>query len=410
MTGRISNKIINTFNFVMFITVFTVKVFIDILEERGSILPGMDNLRYIVLVIAIFFGLLGIIFNKYREKKYINFKELCMLLFICTIFFIYSTYLSKKLGFNLDSRTYVEIIYLIMPALYSFCIINIYKFQVLEKAMRALFWIYLILYMYSIDIFSISIKAIMATSFSNSYSYFESSIFAFPMLVLFFFFSYYRKNNKYYWITSFILTLLTFKRMILIWAIILFILDNIIEIRFYINKKWKYFLAIVFIIATIIYYGTLTDTGIGNVIMHGVTMDLETKTMGRKWFLSLLLNSNYVSYGYGSSSVALGRCFNMNDIKYLEMDLIKIYLELGIVCLSIFCLYFWKITKDNLFNIIIMLSIFMNLLVSHSLTDPFNWTIIYIIIICVSYNLSEREDASGKKKYTFKFKNNIRPR
>ncbi|WP_243152434.1 hypothetical protein [Clostridium butyricum] len=76
MTGRISNKIINTFNFVMFITVFTVKVFIDILEERGSILPGMDNLRYIVLVIAIFFGLLGIIFNKYREKKYINFKEL----------------------------------------------------------------------------------------------------------------------------------------------------------------------------------------------------------------------------------------------------------------------------------------------------------------------------------------------
>lgn len=394
-------------NYLMFIAVFVVKIIIDVLNEKRIMLSVNDNLKYLVFAMAIAFCFFQLLIYKIYTKKdkiYIFKKELIILLIICGIFLVYSSYLAKQINLPVASRTYIEILYLIMPAIYSFCIVNIYSFKEVEKLMKILFWIYLILYMYSINIFAISINDILSISFANSNSYFESSIFALPMLVLFFFFSYYRKNNKYYWIGSFILTLLTFKRMIVVWAIILFILDNIMELRFVVKKKWKYIFAIIFIFSTIIYYQALTDTGIGKVIFDALRIDLESGTMGRKWFLSTLLKGHYPTFGYGSSSIILGELFNVGDVKYLEMDLIKIYLELGIVCLSIFTIYFWKMTKDNLFNLIIMLSIFMNLLVSHSLTDPFEWTIIYLILICISQESSNRNDLTGKKKYVIKYR------
>lgn len=391
-------------NYFMFITVFAVKIIIEVLNEKNFGLSINDNLKYLIFTIAIALCLFELFIYINRGGKCIFKKELIFLLVICGIFLFYSSYLAREINISIPTRTYVEIIYLIMPALYSFCIVNIYTFKELEKLMKILFWVYLILYMYSINIFSVSINDILNISFVNSNSYFESSIFAFPMLVLFFFFSYYRKNNKYYWIGSFIFTLLTFKRMIMVWAIILFILDNIMELRFNIKRKWKYIFAIVFIFGTVIYYQALTDTGFGKIMVDKLGMDLESGTMGRKWFLSLILNRQYHTFGYGSSSVILGEIFNVGDIKYLEMDLVKIYLELGIGCLSIFTIYFWKITKDNLFNIIMMLSIFMNLLVSHSLTNPFEWTIIYLILICISKNFSNRNDLSGKKKYIIKYR------
>lgn len=391
-------KIINYF---MFISVFIGKIFIEVLNEKGIILPGGDNLKYLLVAAAVGVAILQILIFRIREKEsrdYIFKKELITLLIICAIFLLYSIYLAHKLNVPIAKRTYVEILYLVIPALYAFCIVNTYDFNQIEKLMKITFWAYLILYMYSINIFAVSINDILNISFINSTSYFESSIFAFPMLVLFFFFSYYRKNknNKYYWIGSFILTLLTFKRMIMVWAIILFIIDNIVELRVIVKKRWKYILAAIFIFATVIYYQALRDIGLGKVIVDTLGLDLESGTMGRKWFLSLLLNRQYSTFGYGSSSIVLGEIFNLGDIKYLEMDLVKIYLELGIICLSIFTIYLWKITKDNLFSIIMMLSIFMNLLVSHSLTNPFEWTIVYLTIIYISQDSSNRNDLPDK--------------
>lgn len=388
-------------NYFMFISVFIGKILIEVLNEKGIILPGGDNLKYLLVAAAVGVAILQILIFRIREKEsrdYIFKKELIILLIICAIFLLYSGYLAHKLNVPIAKRTYVEILYLVIPALYAFCIVNTYDFNQIEKLMKITFWAYLILYMYSINIFAVSINDILNISFINSTSYFESSIFAFPMLVLFFFFSYYRKNenNKYYWIGSFILTLLTFKRMIMVWAIILFIVDNIVELRVTVQKRWKYILAAIFIFATVIYYQALRDIGLGKVIVDTLGLDLESGTMGRKWFLSLLLNRPYSTFGYGSSSIVLGEIFNIGDIKYLEMDLVKIYLELGIICLSIFTIYLWKITKDNLFSIVMMLSIFMNLLVSHSLTNPFEWTIVYLTIIYISQDSSNRNDLPDK--------------
>lgn len=391
-------------NYFMFIMVFVVKIIIDVLNEKNFKFSINDNLKYFIFMIAIAFCLFQLFIYINKGGKCIFKKELFFLLVICSVFLFYSSYLAREVNMSISTRTYVEIAYLIMPALYSFCIVNIYTFKELEKLMKILFWVYLILYMYSINIFSVSINDILNISFTKSNSYFESSIFAFPMLVLFFFFSYYRNSNKRYWIGSFIFTVLTFKRMIMVWAIILFVLDNSIEIRFNIKRKWKYIFVVIFICGTIIYYQALTDTGVGKEIVNLLAIDLENGTMGRKWFLNLLLNGSHPMFGYGSSSIILGEIFNIGDIKYLEMDLVKIYLELGIVCLSIFILYFWKLTKNNLFSIIMMISIFMNLLVSHSLTDPFEWTIIYLTLICISENSSNRSDLTGKKKYVFKYR------
>ena len=61
-------------------------------------------------------------------------------------------------------------------------------------------------------------------------------------------------------------------------------------------------------------------------------IDVYNLTTGRNYILSLWQKTGYFSYGYGTSMLVINR--------YLEMDLIEIFLELDVFCLLVFCFVF----------------------------------------------------------------------
>ncbi|NRO92066.1 hypothetical protein IMAU10142_02110 [Lactobacillus helveticus] len=69
-------------------------------------------------------------------------------------------------------------------------------------------------------------------------------------------------------------------------------------------------------------------------------------SMGRSYRVAFLLNNNFISYGLGSSSQFLNNTFGtVYTVSTLELDLIKILLELGSIALIVFILVYYNISK-----------------------------------------------------------------
>ena len=62
------------------------------------------------------------------------------------------------------------------------------------------------------------------------------------------------------------------------------------------------------------------------------------------------------------------------------MDLVKIYMETGIIGLMVFINNYFNLVRNNLYNFFIMLTIFVTLLFSHSLTEPAYWAGIMLLL------------------------------
>jgi hypothetical protein len=77
-----------------------------------------------------------------------------------------------------------------------------------------------------------------------------------------------------------------------------------------------------------------------------------------------------VSYGYGSSILVID--------KYLELDLVQIQLELGIICLVAFVYSFFRRSEKNLYVFLVTTYVMLNYLTASGL-PVINGTIAYFI-------------------------------
>jgi hypothetical protein len=118
--------------------------------------------------------------------------------------------------------------------------------------------------------------------------------------------------------------------------------------------------------------------------------------MGRNWFLKSLLSSGYKSYGYYSSIDWNGR-----DI---EMDLVRIFLELTIIGLCIIIWIFIDIAENHLYTMLVMAYCLVQCLVGHFIDSTYSWIVIYITIGMIKiYGIAE-SDLVRKKKRQIKIK------
>ena len=100
----------------------------------------------------------------------------------------------------------------------------------------------------------------------------------------------------------------------------------------------------------------------------------------------------YLSYGYGTSMLVIGR--------YLEMDLVEIYMELNIFCLIIFIYSYFNICKKNIYANIIMIYVLANMLTASSLPWQISWVIMMINISFI-VNFDSISNNSIKKGYLY---------
>lgn len=385
MTIKIKKReIVNVLFYIAYVIIYLFSLEVFGMGDTNS------RIRYYFLVISIIIGILILYYRKNNVllNKNTYGRELLLSIFTSLIFLFFSILRARQAGMELNIRTYIQISLILFPALYVFCIVNSLSLQAIIKMMQVTLILLVIAYFsesgHSIFDF-LNLYNWKTIDLLNSNSFTESNICSEAFLQLFIFFYYFKnmetdeKTKKilnFFSIVSFIFTILSFKRLGMLFAIVLVLLNKIIDFRGKISSKFTLLFAIFFTVLTIFY----TNFMQGNIFPN---VDVYTLTTGRNYILSLWENKNYISYGYGSSLLIIGR--------YLEMDLVQIYLELGTVCLFIFAYTIFKNAKEKVYSYLILFYTFFNMLTASSLPYSLGWIILLITVTCISSKKIENE-------------------
>lgn len=343
-----------------------------------SIWGMTNNLRYAGLFLAIFTNFLILFFQYYKVSlnKLVG-KNLFFILLLGIYLIFASVVKVQRNQVMLSSRVWVQTAYLIIPALYAFTLPNLLNKRIIISLVKYTFLLSCILYIHEIGVGSFfSISNWTSISFSQSDSTFESSDFSGVFTISLFYFYWDRfillnkKNNRIWFWLSMFFAILSWKRLSVLFILLLWGLGKAIDIKSNIKRIIPILTGILFGFVTIIY--TLFVEGRYNPF----NLNVYEFTKGRDYTLKLWANYGYMSYGYGSSYQLLNR--------YLEMDLVQMYLEVGIVAVVLFGIVYFNLTKKSLFAYMIMVYEFLNMLTASSLPSVFEWCLILTLMVFVT--------------------------
>lgn len=385
------NKKLEKINAVVFVLYFIVYLFVfEFFEENKTIF----NIRHFALLFAIIIALFTLI-HKYGTKFYQRKLRCTALLYVLPlgmIFIAISIIKALTVNMSFSFRSIVQTFLFVGPTFYAFLIINILPPKKVLQLLKVVLWVFIAFYFMEgrhlpWEFFKIEnwqgIKPFGTDSFTESHVCAESFL---QLFVIFFFVQKYAKNIKIaniklYTILSLIFTILSFKRLGVLFVLFLIISSKFIDYTQKINWKYKASIfATAFTIITIVYVSFLQ----GNLFPNA---NIDKITTNRGWILSLWEKKNFFSYGYGTSLHVIGR--------YLEMDLVQIYIELGALALWLFCFLYSKIANKTLYSNILILYVFGNLLTSSTMPWTSGWV---LFAIALAYTSSPKTLSTAPKK------------
>lgn len=369
-------------NIIIFVMIFAFRSFTDAIYISNGIENNfLINIKYILLLLGIIYDFLNLKANKkIMRKEFINICLCILFLFGISIFW---SILNNRLYF---SALIGSIFKMFIPICYVYLFINSVDDDDIYKAMSLSLIFSFIGYVMEIGFSNFNLANFKLLNFLNSYSPFESSFSAGASIAFCIYFFYYREN-KFLTFIGFLFSILTFKRLSIVFSIFMFFLPHFINVNKKISNKVHMKLAVIFIFLTIGYYYIISPN-FNSIFIKFFGVNQDTFTMGRSAFLNSLLLSNYKTSGLGSIVIFWG--------KDIEMDLIRIYLETSIFGLCVFCFGYWSACGTKRYTLYYMIFIFFNMLTSHSLGNPFNWIITYVTIGSISYVKQENFKYLGR--------------
>lgn len=370
---------INHLLFILFIISWNIG---DLINNQN------DDFKYIFL----FINILYLICNYKRNKKLNQGKLLLNLLFFIVPLFIYSLFL-QVLAHSFSFQTIKDFLYILSPILYVYLIV--------ESEEEGNFDFY-----FNVEFFAATLtfllralpiltpSNILSISFLNSYSPFEGIGNADAFFVLFFYYAINKKKSRK-WI-SFILLFLSFKRIHVVFAVMLIILQPFFEK----NKDKKvnsliFYLTIAFFLVSPSVLSLICNNNFENWFYKKFGMQLDAFTMGRVTTLNYVIDSNRTNLGLGSISdfLAKARMINPYLADDLHNDIMRIYLEGTVVSLWLMVVNYFSLTKRNLYNYLMVLFAFLVMFSSHILTTCIFWIFAFLFIMSNNLNMdSKREE------------------
>jgi len=369
---------INHLLFILFIVSWNIG---DLINNQN------DDFKYIFL----FINILYLICNYKRNKKLNQGKLLLNLLFFIVPLFIYSLFL-QVLAHSFSFQTIKDFLYILSPILYVYLIV--------ESEEEGNFDFY-----FNVEFFAATLtfllralpiltpSNILSISFLNSYSPFEGIGNADGFFVLFFYYAINKKKSMK-WI-SFILLFLSFKRLHVVFAVMLIILQPFFEK----NKDKKvnsliFYLTIAFFLVSPSILHLICNNNFENWFYNEFGMKLDAFTMGRVTTLNYVIDSNRTNLGLGSISdfLAKARMINPYLADDLHNDIMRIYLEGTVVSLWLMVVNYFSLTKRNLYNYLMVLFAFLVMFSSHILTTCIFWIFAFLFIMSNNLNMDSKSE------------------
>ena len=341
--------------------------------------------KYFVLFLCVLEAFFGYI-KKYKKKNIFltnEFKALMLVICVICIYTMFRSVLVEKFSF----RTIQEILFLAFPMFYAYFGINVFDKRDLSKNMKIGFWITFLFYLISLDLnINSIIKALFNSSFSNSSSDLESHVFCGMALAFCMYFCYFDEKKIYKFI-SLLFVIMTFKRLFIVMSVFIFVLSFFKVKEKVVPKKVVIFTTISLIFLTVAYFYIIQPVNV-NRIESKYNIDISKLTSTRSDRLRMLENSSYISYGFGSSTEYMYNNFG----GALEMDFVKIIIELGYIPVFVLIICYLRISKTNYYTFSFMIFQILNLIFSYLLIGAFTWSLIFLTLFEINRNSQELKE------------------
>lgn len=323
-------------------------------------------------------------------------KEYLLVFGGITFLFAITAILQMINGFN--SYAINEAVYYYTPLIFIIVYSQISEEHNVETILNYLFVLYVIVFLKNFA-GQLTLANLKSISFANSYSPFESEL-AFVFLIFECFYLYMGKRKNA--IISLILCILSFKRISMLAAIVFFIFSKWIVVKKAVNKKIVIVTTVVFVLLPVLTCLMLNDT-LEAWFYQTFHVTLNEITLTRSSRIEAVINSGQIKYGLGSVTTYLTKYLNALhgsnfSNRNLHNDLVKIYLECGILGSIVFTYIYMKAASVSRMLFVMMCYIFFECYFNHLFgagsTDI--WILIYLIMSIAGMTTRNAESDGGE--------------
>ena len=334
-------------------------------------------------------------------------KEYLLVFDGITFLFAITAILQMINGFN--SYAINEAVYYYTPLIFIIVYSQISDEQDVETILNYLFVLYVIVFLRNFA-GQLTLANLKSISFANSYSPFESEL-AFVFLIFECFYLYMGKRKNA--IISLILCILSFKRISMLAAIGFFIFSKWIVVKKAVNKKIVIVTTVVFVLLPVLTCLMLNDTleawfyQIFHVTLNEITLTRSSR-------IEAVINSGQIKYGLGSVTTYLTKYLkalhgsNFSN-RNLHNDLVKIYLECGILGSIVFTYIYMKAASVSRMLFVMMCYIFFECYFNHLFGAGSTeiWILIYLIMSIAGMTTRNAESDGGENGANYSFYTDI---
>ncbi|MCD7826887.1 MAG: hypothetical protein LUH14_13180 [Clostridiaceae bacterium] len=367
---------------------FIVIVLCYIIEQQFM---GSDSdLRYIMTAGVIVIEYISL-FLRYGFKifKLSYSKETISVCILSLLLIVLSAVKAASEEKVLTFRTFVSTAYILFPVLYAYAVHNKLRIEIITRLMETCTILIIFFYMIDKGFFNFfDIDSYLTISFSMSYSVFESTKYAdwfFSFFVYFLYFERFAKTKaertrlRFFTALTAVFTFLAFHRLTILMMPVMFIIRYFVDLRGQIPRWIVNLTTILFSVATVVYTKLMQGE------LWWTYEQAYVFSTGRAWALKLWGQKDYLSYGYGTSLDIIG------NVKGVEMELVQMYLEVGILAVVVFLYIFLRAAGKNAYTYALMILFVMNMLMAATLWIMFNWIIIWLTIMTIGSQKLENE-------------------
>lgn len=356
---------------IFFVLTFALKAFTDGPYIRGEISSTIAYLKYATALVSCVAALLYVLDG--REKKFI--AEFNKLMIVVTVFGVVTLTLQAVMN-HFSVAGIVELFKFCMPIILAYSILNALSENELYHCMVAILALSWIGYAVELKGQGTSFAAFFAADFVSFTSDTESATFSDLSLMLTFYFCYVKKSRVASF-ASMLMCIMSFKRLAMLVAVLAWVVSSLSPSvgSARVSKQ----VIIAFKIGTIavvaLWFWILLPQNEPLFIQLFGRTPFEF-TMGRSTSLRYLLDTNFVSWGFGSTNEVITAVFGVP----FEMDLIKIAIELTPIVMVIFVWLFWDVAGSSVWGFCIAGFFMLNMITSDSLASNFSFSLAYVVI------------------------------
>lgn len=319
-------------------------------------------------------------FDLLQKRKYRYVKEI-KLIIVPIIVMILISFVKQVYYNDLSLSRLSNILYIILPAIDAFAIINTAKDKKeLEEYVYIMFIRMVMLFLLQ-NWGNFTVNALRAITFSNSdSSVFESSM-AHELFFMVIVFKYLKKDK--YAIISAILCMLCFKRLSFLLSIVVLVFYNRIPKDKPVNKILLRCMKVFFILTPFVILFLVSDSG-RLMFSRVFGLDINVFTTGRVYYINLVKSHMPYFAGYGSTHEYLAKVYRDDYVTSIHCDVVRIMWECSLVSLIVYINNMIELVKKNYVLFFIMMYCLLECVVSHFMEGMTSWLLIYIFIYLVN--------------------------